>query len=250
MITEPMDSMYPLPISPNNLKFIGYRELFLKNNCVYLPISSFNLAPRWVALSQCVWEGPMCLRRHHRLSSIYPDYGILFKRYLGVKNAGLEVLIEEAREINANTPLIHITDIFKELNKSIPDTKSAASPSMLQAILTLQIFPLDEGGKSMTGFDQLSSATSESEWYIADRTHLQKCFHGEVSLLAFAVGDVAMMKRLFHALNLQYRLLSKIAMKTPRIHGEERNEASDGVYRSKAEFIGRYVFNLFFPSRY
>lgn len=222
----------------------------MKNNCIYIPSSSFNIAPRWVALSRCVWEGPNCLRQHHRLSSIYPDYGILFKGHLEVKDAGLEVLIEEARAIKPSTPLILISDVFKELSKFVPDTMSAVSTLMLRDILTLQIFPLDEGGRSVAGFDQLSSATSESEWYVADRPHLQKCFHGQVSLLAFAVEDVAMMERLILALNLQNRLLSKIAIKTPRIDGEQRDEAADGVYRSKVEFIGRYVFTLFFLTFY
>ena len=225
---------------------MDYRDLFRTNDCVYIPTSSFNIGPRWVALSHCVWDGPNCLRKHHRLSSIYPDYGILFKDHLKVKDAGIEVLIEEARAIELSTPLILITDIFKELNKLVPDEMSAAFALILRAILTLQIFPLDEGGKSVTGFDQLSSATSESEWYIADRPHLRKCFHGQVSLLAFAVEDVGMMERLFIALNLQNKLLSKIAIKTPRTDGEERDEAADEVYRSKVEFIGRYVFTLFF----
>ncbi|KAF2797554.1 hypothetical protein K505DRAFT_298205 [Melanomma pulvis-pyrius CBS 109.77] len=224
-----------------DLRFMDCSELFMQNNCIYIPSSSSNVAPRWVALIHCVWEGPKCLTQHHRLSSIYPDYGILFKGHLEVKDAGLEVLIEEAKAIIPSTPLSLITDIFKELSKSIPETIPTESRSTLRAILTLQIFPLDEGGESVTGFDQLSSATSESEWYIADRIHLQKCFHGQVSLLAFTVEEVAMMERLILALDLQHRLLSKIAVKTPRIDGEVRDKDADGVYRSKVEFIGRLM---------
>lgn len=238
--------MFLLQPSPSISRFMDYRELFMKNNCIYILSSSSNVATRWITLSHCVWEGPNCLRQHHRLSSIYPDCGILFKGHLGAKDTVLEALIEKARAIKSSTPLILVSDVFKELSKFTPDTMSAVFTLMLRAILALQIFPLDEGGRSVTGFDQLSSATSESEWYIADRPHLQKCFHGQISLLAFAVEDVPMMGQLILALNLQNRLLSKIAIKIPRVDGEERDEAADGVYRSKVEFIGRYVLTLFF----
>ncbi|KAH8710041.1 hypothetical protein GQ44DRAFT_814110 [Phaeosphaeriaceae sp. PMI808] len=172
---------------------------------------------------------------------IYPDHGILFKNFLKVKDAGLDVLIAEAGAFKPSTPLIFITDVFKELSNFSSDITSSASSSILHTIHNLQIFPLDEGGESVNGFGQVSSATSESEWYIADRPHLKKCFHGQVALLAFTVEDLIMMEKLILALNLQNRLLSKIAIKTPKLDGKEREETADKVYRDKVQYIRRIM---------
>ncbi|KIX07808.1 uncharacterized protein Z518_02462 [Rhinocladiella mackenziei CBS 650.93] len=218
------------------------RELFMQNDYVYIPCSSTNDPPRWVAVSDCVWTGPKCLTQSLELSNIHPDHRILFVKYLNVQDAGLETLISEARAITSSALLSRITDIFKELNKILPDSISTEATNAIRSLLALKIFPLDEGGDSDAGFDELSSGTTESEWYIADRPHLRQCFQGVVSLLALTVEDVQATRRLIGTLNLQNRLLSEAAKESRKIHGgRARGKETDMVYRGKTKFFDRLM---------
>ncbi|EXJ66909.1 uncharacterized protein A1O5_10104 [Cladophialophora psammophila CBS 110553] len=215
---------------------------FQQNNHVYIPSSSTNACPRWVTLSNCVWIGPGCLTQSHELSKIHPDHRILFVKYLKVKDAELETLISEARAITSFTSLSHITDIFKELNRILPDSVSMEVTNAIQSLLALRIFPLDEGGGSDRGFDELSSGMRESEWYIADQPRLRQCFQGVVSLLAFKVEDVQAIKRLISILNLQNRVLSEVAKESHKIRGGKApGEETDISYRGKAKFFDRLM---------
>ncbi|OAL31964.1 hypothetical protein AYO22_00834 [Fonsecaea multimorphosa] len=171
-------------------------DTFVHENLVYIPSSSMNDLPNWVNLNKCVWTGPICLMQSHKLSEIHPDHRILFVKYLKVNDAGFETLVLEAKAITPSLPLAHIAGIFKELSKLLPDPVSVKATDAIRSLLALNIFPLDEGGDSSMGFDELSSGTAESEWYIADQAHLRQCFQARVSLLAFAVEDVQAILRL------------------------------------------------------
>ncbi|OAG39035.1 hypothetical protein AYO21_06755 [Fonsecaea monophora] len=218
------------------------RDEFLQKNLIYIPSSSPSDLPNWVTLNRCVWSGPKCLTQFYKLSEIHPDHRILFVKHLKVKNARLETLVLESKAITPSTHLSHIASVFKELNEIMPDPISMEDTKTLQSLLTLNIFPLDEGGDSNKGFDELSSATAGSQWYIADRPHLRQCFHGIVSLLAFTVKDVHAIKRLMAILGLECRLLSKVAKQRHKIDGgKARGKEIDMLFQEKARFFERLM---------
>ncbi|KIW95668.1 uncharacterized protein Z519_04253 [Cladophialophora bantiana CBS 173.52] len=194
---------------------------FQQNNHVYIPSSSTDECPRWVTLSNCVWIGPGCLTQSHELSKIHADHRILFMKHLKVKDAELETLASEARAVTSFPSLSHITDVFKELNRTSPDSVSMEVTNTIQSLLALRIFPLDEGGGSDRGFDELSSGIRESEWYIVDQARLRQCFQGVVSLPAFTVEDVQ--------------------KATKFSGGNARGEETDMLCRGKAKFFDRLM---------
>ncbi|KAF2178653.1 hypothetical protein K469DRAFT_754481 [Zopfia rhizophila CBS 207.26] len=99
---------------------------------------------------------------------------------VSVKGADLETLISEARVITPSTPFSHITDISKELSKLLPESLSIEAANAIRTLVCLEIFPLDEGGESATGFDQLSSSTPESERLLSGTAKETRKFNGEM----------------------------------------------------------------------
>jgi hypothetical protein len=160
-----------------------------------------------------------------------------------VKDAGLETLVSEAKGINQSTSLLTMVNIFKELSNVIPSLPSAEEIDFVRSLLKHEIFPLYEGGDTAAGFDELSVGVSESEWYIADRTHLREFFqHGQVAILAFTVKDVHAIQKLINVLQMDRRLLSSAAKEITKVEGESWNGGEiDLQYRAKVKYLNRYV---------
>lgn len=189
-----------------------------------------------------MWEGPECLTQSHDLSKIYPDHRILFVKHLNIEKAGFQALVLEAKAIISSTPLSHITHVFRELSGLLPDSIPIKALLEIQGLLELKIFPLDEGGNSAAGFDDLSSGTTDAEWYIADRPYLRQSFQSRVSLLAFSLEDVQAIGRLVTVLNLENRLLSNAAKETRQFpRARALSTKTNLVYREKVKFLNRYV---------
>jgi hypothetical protein len=189
-----------------------------------------------------VWEGPKCLTQSHDLSKIHPDHRILFVKHLNIEKAGVQALVLEAKAIISSTPLSHITHVFRELSGLLPNSIPTEALLEIQGLLALKIFPLDGGGNSTAGFDDLSSGKIDAEWYIADRPHLRQSFQGRVYLLAFSLEDVQAMRTLVTVLNLEDRLLSNAAKETRQIPGARAlSTKTNLVYREKVKFLDRYA---------
>ncbi|KAF4633887.1 hypothetical protein G7Y89_g4233 [Cudoniella acicularis] len=165
----------------------------------------------------------------------------LFIGFLEIKDANLQTLVSEAKEITARSSLPVIIAIFKEIDKHLQDNSSAKNAAVINPLLSSEIFPVDEGDGE-TGFDDLCSGAASSEWYIADRPHFQKIFRGAVSLLAFTVEDVLQMARLITALGFEKRLLSKVASSALKTKGEVQPDRKyTDTFRAKSMLIVRLM---------
>jgi len=212
-----------------------FRKLFKEENCIYI-----QSAGVWVSPKDCVWDGPSCLTIFHQLSTIYADQSTLFRKQLNIGNATIVHLTAEVREISLSTPVTRILDLFQELSKLLSKPLSDDEAKEVRDLSCLEIFPLDGGGgESAKGFDELTVGTPESEWYIADRIHLHKCFHGVISLLAFPTEVVVNVMPLITRLGLESRLLSRTAKGTRKFVNEKRKLDIELEFRSKVSFFKR-----------
>lgn len=216
----------------------GVKKLFQVKRCIYVPEGITKTACRWVSMTECVWSGPNCLESFHKLDAIYPYHGGLFKEKLKIRDADVDTLVSELTTVTMSTALRRIIDLLFEIEEAIKNNHFQTLTS-IGDLLQCQVFPLDEGSDSTRGFDDLSRATADSEWYVADLPHLRSSFRGVVSLLAVTVDDLKRIPFLCDVLGLKDRYISKIAKGTPIVHGEEIDSRLTDDFRSKYKFLDR-----------
>ena len=89
---------------------------------------------------------------------------------------------------------------------------------------------------STADFDELKLALPTSEWYIADRPHLQASFRGKVPLLAISPSTIQDISSFIEVLKLENRLLSRVAKDrafnkgNPEVHSARTKHMTDRAY--------------------
>ena len=204
---------------------------------MYIPLSDQIGRAIWVAPHACVWDGPKCLRTVYSLKELYPQNQKLFCDVLGVQDAKLGSLIQEARRLSLLDDLPYIANLFTEIEKFIKDE---IFDENLSGLRTGRIFPV-RNSSSRNGFDQLLTADSPNEWFIADCSHFQRSFNGKIPLLAFDVRDIGRMKRLLRKAGVENRRLSAVANGTAKTIGNVTVlENKTRVFKNKVNSILRY----------
>jgi hypothetical protein len=205
---------------------------------VYIPLFDQIGRAIWVAPQACVWDGPKCLRTVHALKELYPQNQKLFCDVLGVQDAKLGSLIQETRRLSLSDDLPYITNLFTEIEKFIKDETLDEN---LLGLRTGRIFPI-RNSSSRKEFDQLLTADSPNEWFIADCTHFQRSFKGKIPLLTFDVRDIGRMKRLLRKAGVENRRLSAVANGTAQTIGNATVlENETRIFKNKVNSILRYV---------
>lgn len=172
------------------------------------------------------------------LKDLYPQNGRLFCTILGVEDANLTTLVQEARAITMSSGLGYILSLFLEVEKFLKEDTAINLPVEIRK---LQILPVRNVG-SVAGYDSLFSADSAGEWFIADCSHFQRSFSGKIPLLALDVADIARLKRLLQKAGIEKRRLSMIANGTAQTNGGVSFlEAETKAFRSKVNSILRYA---------
>jgi hypothetical protein len=111
----------------------------MDKSLVYIPSQSVNEPVKWVTPSSCVWDGPKCLRTIHVLKDLYPQNGRLFSNILGVEDASITTLVQEARTITTFSGLDYIVSLFLEIEKMLKDNPAV---SMSFETRRLDMFPV------------------------------------------------------------------------------------------------------------
>lgn len=205
---------------------------------VYIPSPSLNEPAKWVTPASCVWGGPKCLRTIHVLKDLYPQNGRLFCTILGVEDANIATLVQEARAITMSSGLGYILSLFLEVEKILKDNTAVNMPVETRK---LQIFPIRNVG-SVTGYDSLFSVDSAGEWFIADCSHFHRSFAGKIPLLALDVADIGRLKRLLQKAGVEERRLSIISNGSAQTNGSVSFlDVETRAFRSKVNSILRYV---------
>jgi hypothetical protein len=162
----------------------------------------------------------------------------LFSTILGVENASITTLVEEARTITTFSGLDYILSLFLEVEKMFKNNPAVSMPFETRR---LDIFPVRSVG-SVAEYDSLFSADGSVEWFIADCSHFQRSFAGKVPLLAMDVADVGRFKRLFQKTGAEKRRLSIISNGSASTNGGVSFlDAETKAFRRKVDSILRYV---------
>lgn len=172
------------------------------------------------------------------LKDLYPQNGRLFSTVLGVEDANIATLVQEARAITMTSGLGYILSLFLEVEKMLKDNTAVAMPAEIRK---LQIFPIRKVG-SVTGYDSLFSADGIDEWFVADCSHFHHSFAGKIPLLALDVSDIGRLKRLLQKSGVEKRRLSIVSNGSAQTNGGVSFlDAETKAFRSKVNSILRYV---------
>jgi hypothetical protein len=151
----------------------------------------------------------------HALKELYPQNERLFCSLLGVQDAKIEDLIQEARLLSTADSLDYISNVFLEMEKLIKDD---TPDHVTRTLKTSRIFPVRPVG-SHAGFNELARSDSASAWFIADCTHFQRSFQGKIPLLAFDVKIIGRMKKAIRRAGVENRRLSSVAKGSAETEG-------------------------------
>ena len=139
--------------------------------------------------------------------------------------------------------LEYIKNVFIELDKLIKELTEGVAEESARTLHRNPIFPVKNlGDTEERSFGSLQAANSRTEWFIADSAHLARSFCGRLPLLAFSVGEIGRLKRVFKAANAEMRKLSNVVESNAQRHGTEVPwPAYQESLRDKANYILRYV---------
>jgi hypothetical protein len=212
------------------------RRSFESQKLIFIPDNDNQKDGNWVGLSDCVWNGPNCLKFTHRLEQYYPEYEALLHDTLKIGDANIKTLVLEARNIIHTDSIERIAQIFVAISKYLDISATSESVMVLRECC---IFPVITG-KPQSDFDSLCTAEEREMWFIADRMHLRESFESLVPLLAFNPDIVEKISLLIDALGLEQRVLSKVAKGVSKTEGKvDFHQRSTNLLRGKARCIAR-----------
>ncbi|KAK1827305.1 hypothetical protein QBC39DRAFT_314938 [Podospora conica] len=201
------------------------RDLFATERLVYLsPEDGFGEGGRWVTLSTCVWDGPICFKRTPRLKHLYSKMYKLFIRILGCcLVAELEERVREAQMIDESDSLRHIEDVFRAICMRLPATylPSPTQVAVLSPLKESRIFPIRTGHGSTKAF-QLRTASDEDEWFVPDDQRASSMFEDQLNLCCLDRMSLSGFKPLFEGLGVGGRLLSVAARCEAVVGGQKK----------------------------
>ncbi|MCJ1379785.1 hypothetical protein MMC17_002888 [Xylographa soralifera] len=209
------------------------RKRFLQED--FILIWSLD-SPKWVGMSACVWNAPPGLRSKIALSVIWPECEQFFRMSLGIKNATLEVIVEEIKRTSwgSDTSDVKIIkSLFTTLTGFDLDYSADAKIGELRSTTCL---PMQNG----TSGSQVSWTSSNGSFFIADRQYLYDSFVGKVPILDFSVDEAYKLHKIFDLLNLRSKRLSHVVKEEYNISGsEELDSRLMANFRSKAVALTR-----------
>lgn len=203
---------------------------------MFIPAENIDTGGSWFGIDKCVWSGPKCLRATPSLVNYYPERQSLLRNTLRLGDADIKVLVREARHIMPTDSIDQIAQVFIAISKRLGISNAR---SEVQPLFECRIFPVATG-ESHSDFDSLCTAAEIDMWFIADRVHLKESFGNLVPLLAFDPEIVEQISPLIDALELERRLLSRVAKGVSKTDGRvELHLEYTKSLRKKARCIAR-----------
>lgn len=153
----------------------------------------------WYKPVNTLWSSSTPIRGKATLDVQYDELKSFFVSKLGVKSLTLEMVYDELLQKPQTSTQEDIRVAILSLSNFLRDERTSLDPKRLREA---QIFPV----KYATNEPVLRS--TETDFAIADRAHLEESFRGKVALLNFDMEEVNKMRPLFSWLGIEDRLLS------------------------------------------
>ena len=205
-----------------------------------IPVVS-STQPRWLTSAQCVWKGPPGLRCRTSIESLYHGLERFFCGALGVKNATLDMVLDDLADLAGKTSKHDIQDV-KSLLLAIPQcNENRSGDSKIKTLKGLELFPV----QSAIVDGEISLMPCTAHFYISDRQRLRDAFVGEIPMLDFEVSAVHDLNTLIDILQLHHKLLSTTVTETCTTFGDsELDESFTKDLSGKAVALIRYVIHV------
>lgn len=227
------------------------RTAFAKERLIFVPLPNSS---RWIGISECRWTAPECMRETISLKQYYPGLQDLFFNKLGIQNAtGLDVANELGRFSNDVSKFHQIKELLLWLSGCI-DTKMWVEPTSLSKSETIaDRFTLQYrwhaditkslGDKTIfpvTNVTKHLRASVDTDWFIADKPKLERCFRDKVALLDFTRDELTQLWPLLVKLLVHRRTLTIASRESNDAYGAlSLDKALTNRLRSKAIYISR-----------
>lgn len=222
------------------------RAEFATESLICIPAKARGGTRQWVKASDCVWRGESWMNRFCVLSRIYPERSLLFSSSLRIQDADLYHIIQEASHLPAVSNETRSPKLAQKICLSltthlISRGTSALPLSQKGPLLHAKVFPIVSNSENAP-YECLASANDKESWLIADRAIFRTQFRGVLPVLAFDADVVLKIRPLLEVLDLQDRILSRVATNVTEAHGNVTLlEGVTGDFQERSEFLFRYV---------
>jgi hypothetical protein len=216
------------------------RRHFLKHSLIYVE------GYKWLAPNECVWKSPFPCAVIPVLSDSYPKCSQLFRKCLNVKNADVDVLVNEVSSCAGTFDLDRSKKMLFALNEFL------TSPSKLKTDhrITLErnsIFPVWRADSDNARTVEM--VCCHDSFWIADTSTRYSRFEGQLWLLDVLPGDIVKLSNLIKEFGLENKLLSKAVDETMGFGGPSQGSQSEqdlpytDALRVKVPYILRYRYS-------
>lgn len=186
----------------------SFRRAFESEPLVFVPKPN----PNWRSHKDCVWTAHKLLTRVTKLRTYYRNCETLFHSLLGVKEAGIQHVVDEFCQPTSKDD-DNIEQHFKAMLSllAIFHRRSSLTDDQKRKIYPVSAFPiLAKGFTPGEGLSRIEMRSlRDKEWYIPDIVTFESAFRGKIDMLALPVHSTRALKDLFEDLWCGPRFLSR-----------------------------------------
>jgi hypothetical protein len=214
------------------------RNAFNNRPLIYIKDST------WLKPDKCLWKAKFPCLKTPVLSDIYPQCKELFRKTLGIEEAGVGTIIDELSPRPTEWGVEDVKRMLFALDTLLADSE-LGKVHLLQ-LSGLDIFPIS---MKVPGAETRSSGivSKNGRFWIADRETQLRRFEDRLWLLDVPPSDVTKLGNVIEQLDLKQKLLSNAVVEERYIDGSYDGEPDlkhTELLRHKVPFILGYGYYL------
>lgn len=173
------------------------------------------------------------------LNSLYPNQYQFLVSDLGLENAGASDIVRELKTFSGQISNIEtIKELLLVLDEFIYRHRGEEEKLGKLKAASIKVLPVRCEGTELR-------SCADRDWFIPDRSRLEKCFEGRVHLLDFDQPTLKKLSRVLQALGVQHRTLSDSIIECTEATGLlTYKDAFTKHLQSKVPFVSRYVMGI------
>ncbi|KAK7697413.1 hypothetical protein SLS64_013551 [Diaporthe eres] len=171
-----------------------------------------KLKAKWRSHKACVWTAHKLLTRVTKLRTYYRNCETLFRSVLGVKEAGIQHVVDEFCQPTSKDD-DNVEQHFKAMLSLLAKfhRRSSLTDDQIRKIRSVSVFPiLAKRFASGEGLSRIEMRSlRDKEWYIPDIVTFESAFRGKIDILALPVQSTRALKDVLEDLWCEEQFLSK-----------------------------------------